>query len=192
MVSIWAYLKGARQRHFPFHVKDSNTITLLQEGSLQSSFFISLSSRSRLLRALRLHSKPGHIQLDVFINMLHSNSTTSDISNRSGPLSGWAKTICTTQDPSTLSSVKLIAFACLTLLPLTELVFIRLLLQHLNLLHLVLWLSFAFCFQLSFLLLCIYWLHRKICCFNHSMVTLVADKLKKHWLGYPLKLRKHW
>ena len=72
--------------------------------------------------------------------MLHSNSTTNLYKRRFGLIwtLGWARTICTTQDPSTLSSVELIALACLTLFPLTELVFIRLLLQYLNLLHLAL------------------------------------------------------
>ena len=36
------------------------------------------------------------------LHMLHSNSTTSDVSDWSGPSSGWARTICTIQDKTTL------------------------------------------------------------------------------------------
>ena len=36
------------------------------------------------------------------LQMLHSNSTTSDVLDLSGPSLGWAMTICTTQDKTTL------------------------------------------------------------------------------------------
>ena len=39
--------------------------------------------------------------------MLHSNSTASDVSDRSAPSPGWPRTICTTQDPNPNPNPKL-------------------------------------------------------------------------------------
>ena len=36
--------------------------------------------------------------------MLHSNSTTSDVLDRSGPSSGWARTICTIRDSTIIAN----------------------------------------------------------------------------------------